>query len=354
MKAGIAIALLAARILIETDRLPSHRIAMIWTTDEEIGSAHVRGDHRGRGAPEPGRVRARARARRRRREDRAERRRRFPDRSAAGSPRTRASSPSKGASAIHELAWQAAQLLALADPSRGLTINVGRIGGGTRPQRRRGRSGDGCRCQDSDRWRTPSGSRRHHSLAAGPARASARERWSQSSADGANARRCGTLRARRALARELGVELPEGATGGGSDGNFTAALGVPTLDGLGADGAGAHALDEHILIDSVPFRAALLAGLVAPGLVAPASQPDTPRQRRRASSALSPRNWNGARRHRPSSRDRATVTRVRTTGFRCFRHVAATQRARGLDLALLRAGGKGSRGRLRHRPRQDG
>jgi len=52
-------------------------------------------------------------------------------------------------------------------------------------------------------------------------------------------------------------------TGGGSDGNFTAALGVPTLDGLGADGAGAHTFDEHILISSIAPRTALLASLIA-------------------------------------------------------------------------------------------
>lgn len=71
-----------------------------------------------------------------------------------------------------------------------------------------------------------------------------------------------------ALAREvagaLGFELAEGATGGASDGNFTAALGVPTLDGLGADGAGAHAAHEHIVgPDALPLRAALVAGLLA-------------------------------------------------------------------------------------------
>ena len=64
------------------------------------------------------------------------------------------------------------------------------------------------------------------------------------------------------IGRLLGIELTEGATGGGSDGNFTAALGVPTLDGLGARGGGAHADDEHILIDSLPERAALLAALL--------------------------------------------------------------------------------------------
>ena len=64
------------------------------------------------------------------------------------------------------------------------------------------------------------------------------------------------------IGRTLGLELTEGATGGGSDANFTAALGVPTLDGLGARGCGAHADDEHILIDSLPERAALLAALL--------------------------------------------------------------------------------------------
>ncbi len=67
----------------------------------------------------------------------------------------------------------------------------------------------------------------------------------------------------RAVARELGQELAEGGTGGGSDGNFTAALGVPTLDGLGAIGDGAHALHEHVDIHALADRAALVAGLIA-------------------------------------------------------------------------------------------
>ena len=62
--------------------------------------------------------------------------------------------------------------------------------------------------------------------------------------------------------RELGRELAEGGTGGGSDGNFTAALGIPTLDGLGAIGDGAHALHEHVDIETLADRAALVAGLI--------------------------------------------------------------------------------------------
>jgi len=65
-----------------------------------------------------------------------------------------------------------------------------------------------------------------------------------------------------AIARELGWKLEEAAVGGGSDGNFTASLGIPTLDGLGGVGDGAHATHEHILISELPRRAALIAGLI--------------------------------------------------------------------------------------------
>jgi glutamate carboxypeptidase len=70
------------------------------------------------------------------------------------------------------------------------------------------------------------------------------------------------FRLAQTLAAELGVELEESATGGGSDGNFTAALGVPTLDGLGAAGEGAHAANESILVNRIADRTALLAQLV--------------------------------------------------------------------------------------------
>jgi glutamate carboxypeptidase len=66
----------------------------------------------------------------------------------------------------------------------------------------------------------------------------------------------------RALSKELGITLGEAFVGGGSDGNFTAALGVPTLDGLGAIGEGAHSASENIVVRAMPERAALLAGLL--------------------------------------------------------------------------------------------
>lgn len=67
----------------------------------------------------------------------------------------------------------------------------------------------------------------------------------------------------RAVAAQLGVGLPHGSAGGGSDGNFTGAMGIPTLDGLGVRGADAHTLNEHIEIDSLAERGRLMAGLLA-------------------------------------------------------------------------------------------
>ena len=71
------------------------------------------------------------------------------------------------------------------------------------------------------------------------------------------------FRTAQKLAREVGVEIEESLTGGGSDGNFTAALGIPTLDGLGGVGEGAHAVNESILVDRIVDRTALIAKLLA-------------------------------------------------------------------------------------------
>jgi glutamate carboxypeptidase len=66
----------------------------------------------------------------------------------------------------------------------------------------------------------------------------------------------------REVAREMGSDLAEVSTGGASEASFAAALGVPTLDGLGADGDGAHAEHEHVIVTSLPERVALAAGLI--------------------------------------------------------------------------------------------
>ena len=67
----------------------------------------------------------------------------------------------------------------------------------------------------------------------------------------------------RDIARGLGMDLPHGSVGGGSDGNFTGAMGIPTLDGLGVRGAGIHTLEEHIEVESLVQRGRLMAGLLA-------------------------------------------------------------------------------------------
>jgi glutamate carboxypeptidase len=262
MKAGIAMTLLAARILIETNRLPSHRVTMIWTSDEEVGSdtsrAILEAEARRSRAVfvlEPALAGGGVKTARKGVADfRIE---------ATGISAHAGVEPDKGASAIHELAWQAVQLLALNDPSRGLTINVGCIGGGTRPNVvaaeatmdvdvRIPTEADAARVTTAITTLVPRDPRVRLRVSGGVNRPPM-ERTAGVAALYERAAR---------IARQLGKELPEGATGGGSDGNFTAALGIPTLDGLGPDGAGAHALHEHVLIDSVPFRAALLAELL--------------------------------------------------------------------------------------------
>ena len=66
----------------------------------------------------------------------------------------------------------------------------------------------------------------------------------------------------QAISKQLEWKLEEAAVGGGSDGNFTAGIGIPTLDGLGGVGEGAHAVHEHIVISELPRRALLLAGMI--------------------------------------------------------------------------------------------
>ena len=67
----------------------------------------------------------------------------------------------------------------------------------------------------------------------------------------------------RGIAKGLGYDITSQSSGGGSDGNFTGAMGIATLDGLGVQGAGAHTLDEHIMVESLAYRGKLMAGLLA-------------------------------------------------------------------------------------------
>lgn len=171
--------------------------------------------------------------------------------------------PGAGVNAISELVRQIHQVESFAHPRQGLTINVGVIQGGTRPNVVPERASAAV---DVRVPRLRDGAiieRKIYSLKPIHPGARLEITGSISRPPMERTQTKGLFRIARQLARELGLELREASTGGGSDGNFTAALGIPTLDGLGGVGDGAHARDEHVIIRELPRRAALLAALIA-------------------------------------------------------------------------------------------
>jgi glutamate carboxypeptidase len=169
----------------------------------------------------------------------------------------------KGASAIRELTRVVETVSRWTDLKRGLTVSVGVAGGGTKSNVipaeawaevdvRIARRTDGPRIERKFAALRPVDLRCTLTVAGGINRPPME-------------RSRGTVRLFRkaqALAAELGFTLGEAATGGASDGNFTAALGIPTLDGMGAVGEGAHARHESVLIEHLAPRTALLAGML--------------------------------------------------------------------------------------------
>jgi glutamate carboxypeptidase len=169
----------------------------------------------------------------------------------------------KGVNAILELARQIEKISAFTDLKKGLTVNVGIVAGGSRTNVvpaeasaevdiRIARLKDAAGIDKRMRSLRPFNRKCKIDITGGINRPPM-ERTAGVAALYAQA---------KSIARELGWKLGEAAVGGGSDGNFTAGLGVPTLDGLGGVGDGAHAPHEHILISELPRRAALLAGLI--------------------------------------------------------------------------------------------
>lgn len=169
-----------------------------------------------------------------------------------------------GVSATVELARQVTRIAHFTRLKRGITVNIGVIGGGTRdnvvPERawadidaRIVRLADQAYIEKQFASLRPFDRRTRLDLTGGLNRPPL-ERTAAVAA---------LFRHARKLAGPLGIDLRETAVGGGSDGNFTAALGIPTLDGLGAVGDGAHAAHEHIVVEQLPRRAALLAHLLA-------------------------------------------------------------------------------------------
>jgi glutamate carboxypeptidase len=172
--------------------------------------------------------------------------------------------PGAGVNAVHELALQIARLMKMNQPRKGITVQATVLSGGTAsnvvPAEARAEVDVRCaRLGDVARLNKRLGS-------LGPilkgAKLEVRGGINRPPLERTAAVRKLFAHA-QSIAREMGIDLGEAATGGGSDGNFTAALGVPTLDGLGAIGDGAHALNEHVVTRSLPERAALLAALLA-------------------------------------------------------------------------------------------
>ncbi len=169
-----------------------------------------------------------------------------------------------GHSAIRELAHLIETTSNFTDLSRGRTINCGVITGGTRPNV----VAEHARCEVDVRVATSSDAAAVDTLfrnlkvsdpkcflsVTGGMNRPPMERSPGTAALFGRA---------QALAQEMGFDLQEASTGGGSDGSFTAALGIPTLDGMGAVGAGAHAAHEHVQVSHLAPRTALLAAMIS-------------------------------------------------------------------------------------------
>ena len=262
MKAGIAVGMLAAAAAAELGYRLRRRVVMLLTADEERGSgasrALVEAEARRSAAVlvlEPSLPGGAVKTRRKGGGE-------F-ELTIGGVAAHAGLEPEKGASAVSELAAQIAALDRLADPARGVTVNVGVVEGGSRPNvvAERARAVVDVRvatAADAERIHAAI-----HALRPASPRTSVTVRGGFSRPPLERTAAVARLfELAREVARQLGRDLDEGAAGGGSDGNFTAALGVPTLDGLGAVGDGAHALHEHVDVDSLPWRAALVAGLM--------------------------------------------------------------------------------------------
>jgi glutamate carboxypeptidase len=171
--------------------------------------------------------------------------------------------PEKGVNAIHELAAQIARIEKWNNLRRGVTINAGIISGGSRANVIADRAEA---TLDLRAWRHADMralEKRLHSLKPQHRGAKLEIRGGFDRPPLERKHSAALFARAKSIAKSLGFSLGEAAAGGGSDGNFTSALSIPTLDGLGAVGDGAHSTHEHVLIHTMPQRAALLAALLS-------------------------------------------------------------------------------------------
>lgn len=262
MKAGVAIAVFAMRAIKELGRKTQRPVTIVMTCDEETGSHFSREiiEDEARTAsaalvlepPIPGGTIKTGR------KGVGE----F-ELIIRGKPAHAGNDPRAGISAITEMANQILAINKLVDYAKGTTLNVGVVRGGVLSNviAAEARASIDMRFRSEDE-----GARVSEAMAS-----------LKPALDGAALEVSGGINRpplvrtpeigelfdhARLLAAELDYDLKEGSVGGGSDGNFIAAMGVPVLDGLGVDGAGAHAEHEHIIIEDIPLRAALLARLI--------------------------------------------------------------------------------------------
>ena len=262
MKAGIVIVLMALNAIKDAGLAPKHPIRLVLTSDEEVGSMTSRDLIEAEAqrstlalVMEPAMAGGQLKTFRKGVGE-------FKI-VAQGRAAHAGVDHAKGLNAIEELAHQIIKLQKMTDYEQGTTINVGVIAGGTAsnvvPERAE-MDVDFRVSKMSEVERLMPAILNLHPVIPGT---------QLSILGGLNrppmertATMIATFEQARRLGETLGLKLEEGATGGGSDGNFTSALGTPTLDGIGARGDGAHASHEHIIIESLAERAALLATIV--------------------------------------------------------------------------------------------
>jgi glutamate carboxypeptidase len=269
MKAGIAFFIFAVRALRELDIAVPHKVALQINSDEEVGSESSRALTEKNAARsqavlvlEPGTG--------------LDGKLKTARKGVGGftvTVRGRAAHAGvdfqAGASAIVELSRQIERIAQFVDLKRGITVNPGVIAGGTRSNVVAAEASAQIDIRVLRLKDAPALERKFRALRPFDKRCSIAVTGGlnrppmERSAGGAR-----LFRTAQKLARELGMEIEESLTGGGSDGNFTAAMGIPTLDGLGAVGEGAHAVNESILVDRIADRTALLAKLIAAPLPA--------------------------------------------------------------------------------------
>jgi glutamate carboxypeptidase len=262
MKAGVVMALSALRILLESGQL-TRQVVFLLNSDEETGSQHSRALTESLAkkseavfvlepaqAPNAAYKTARKGVGNYRLQ-------------VHGVPAHSGVDFSQGHSAILELGRQIERASAFTDLARGITVNAGVVGGGTRSNVVPAEAWAEFDVRIAKLRDVEKLDRRFRSLR--PIDRHCRLEVTGGLNRPPMERTPGTVKLfRRAatLARGLGFELAEAATGGGSDGNFTSALGIPTLDGMGAVGEGAHADSESILLEALVPRTALLAAMI--------------------------------------------------------------------------------------------